>query len=61
MSNKTLVTIIAIATVTTAVMAQTRPRGPVMITADPDTDPCGVGVVEVLDSRDDGFLDVSFG
>jgi hypothetical protein len=61
MSNKTLVTIIAIANVTTPVMAQTRPQVPVIITSQQDDDPCGVGVVEGLDSHGDGFLDVKSG
>ena len=59
--NRPLATIIAIATVTIAVVAQTRPQVPVMITSQQDDDPCGVGVVEGLDSHGDGFLDVKAG
>jgi hypothetical protein len=59
---KTSLVLLALATVTTPVMAQTRPQVPVVITSnEDDTDPCGVGVVEGLDSHGDGFLDVKAG
>jgi hypothetical protein len=59
--NSTLATIIAVATVTTAVMAQTRPQVPVIVASHQDDHPCGTGVVEGLDSYGDGFLDVKAG
>jgi hypothetical protein len=62
MSNRPLIIIIAIAMVATDVMAQTRPQVPVLTTSrQDDTDPCGVGVVEGLDSHGDSFLDVKSG
>jgi hypothetical protein len=54
---------VAIATLTTATAAkaQTRPQVPVIITSQQDDEPCGVGVVEGLDSDGDGFLEVKAG
>jgi hypothetical protein len=38
-----------------------RPQVPVVITANPDTDVCGNGIVHGLDPRGDGFLAVKAG